>query len=66
MKGIMSERKATKTYTEEEIERRCLEAGIPYPSDGHDWIDELIGIIRVTRGQRDDAERQFLKIRKEK
>lgn len=27
------------------------------PSGGHDYVDEVLGLLRVTRGQRDDAER---------
>jgi hypothetical protein len=30
------------------------------PSAGHDYVDEIIGLLRVTRGQRDDAERRCL------
>ena len=28
------------------------------PSGGHDYVDEIIGLLRVTRGQRDDEERR--------
>ena len=28
------------------------------PSAGHDYVDEIIGLLRVTRGQRDDEERR--------
>lgn len=40
-----------------------IKAALPgvTPSDGHDWVDEIIGLLRVTRGQRDDYERQLLK-----
>ena len=31
------------------------------PSDGHDWVDEIIGLLRVARSQRDLAERQLVK-----
>jgi hypothetical protein len=34
------------------------------PSSGHDLLDELIGLLRVTRGQRDDLERQFIQLTK--
>jgi hypothetical protein len=27
------------------------------PSGGHDHVDEVIGLLRVTRGQRDTAEK---------
>ena len=29
------------------------------PSGGHDYVDEIIGLLRVTQGQRDDAERRL-------
>lgn len=31
------------------------------PSAGHDWIDEVLGLLRVARQQRDDAEAQLAK-----
>jgi hypothetical protein len=31
------------------------------PSDGHDYVDEIIGLLRVARSQRDTAEEQLLK-----
>ena len=35
------------------------------PSAGHDWIDEVLGLLRVTRGQRDDNEREILRLKEE-
>ena len=29
------------------------------PSAGHDYVDEVLGLLRVIRGQRDDAERRL-------
>ena len=29
------------------------------PSAGHDYVDEVLGLLRVTRGQRDVAERRL-------
>ncbi len=29
------------------------------PSADHDYVDEVLGLLRVTRGQRDDAERRL-------
>lgn len=30
------------------------------PSDGHDYVDEIIGLLRVTRDQRDNVEHRLL------
>lgn len=40
---------------------RAREACSGNISPGNDWIDELIGLLRVTRGQRDDAEERWQK-----
>jgi hypothetical protein len=41
-------------------EQKCKEAcGDSAPSAGHDYFDEVCGLLRVTRGQRDDASRQL-------
>lgn len=32
------------------------------PSDGHDWIDELCGLYRVMRLQRDDARNEVTRL----
>ena len=29
------------------------------PSAGHDYVDEVLGLLRVTRNQRDDANRRL-------
>jgi hypothetical protein len=34
------------------------------PSGGHDLIDELIGLLRVARGQRDAAEQDAIAVRR--
>jgi hypothetical protein len=36
---------------------KCRAAGIGEPSGGHGWIDEILGLLRVARQQRDDVER---------
>lgn len=46
------------------IEEKLL-AEVGEPSDGHDLADEAIGLIRVARQQRDDAERRLLMARTE-
>lgn len=33
------------------------------PSGGHDYVDELIGLLRVAHMQRDDAENRALESR---
>jgi hypothetical protein len=40
-----------------------LKAALPgiEPSGGHDWIEEVLGLLRVAQGQRDAAERQLSK-----
>jgi len=32
------------------------------PSAGHDYVDEVIGLLRVTRGQRDDAQEEIQRL----
>lgn len=48
-----------------EQDRRLVEAcGTDKPSGSHrDLVDEVCGLLRVTRGQRDDAERLYLSLR---
>jgi hypothetical protein len=46
-----------------ETEARII-AAIPdiKPSGGHDYLDELLGLLRVARSQRDTAEAQLRKL----
>jgi len=39
---------------------RIKEAINSTPSSGHDYVDEVLGLLRVTRSQRDTAEKMLL------
>lgn len=43
------------------VEQRIKEAFPELePSAGHDYVDEIIGLLRIARMQRDDAETRYL------
>lgn len=47
-----------KRWEQSALSRLVAACGGP-ASGGHDMVDEIIGLLRVTRGQRDDAEHQL-------
>ncbi len=46
-----------------ELEKIKAACGASEPSSGHTWADEIIGLLRVARSQRDEAEKRCAYLR---
>ena len=55
--ALMKENEELKSELDKAMETAKEACGGSEPSGGHTYVDELAGLLRMTRGQRDDYEK---------